>query len=266
MSENGSTSPRRWRSSGMCPSPASSACLRVRVREVVRRRPTMRPACTGRKPGDRVDQLALAVRVDAGEPEDLARRAPRSSTSRTVSSPRSSITVRSSTSSSGSPGCGGLLVDAQQHLAADHHPREALLGRARRRDRVDDDAAPQRRDAVGDLEHLVQLVRDEDDRLPLRLQRAEDLEQLLRLLRGEHGGRLVEDQDLRAAVERLQDLDALLLADGDPVDARVGVDGEPVALGELAHALRARRRSRAARRRGAARSRARCSPRPSSPG
>ena len=50
---------------------------------------------------------------------------------------------------------------------------------------------------------------------PWRLQRAEDLEQLLRFLRREHGRRLVEDQDLRAAVERLQNLDALLLADGD---------------------------------------------------
>ena len=168
-------------------------------------------------------------------------------TSRTASSPRSSITVRFSTAAAARPGVAGVLVDAQQHLAPDHHPRETLLGRALGRDRVDDDAAPQRRDPVGDLEHLVQLVRDEDDRLALRSSATEDLEELLRLLRRQHGGRLVEDQDLRAAVERLQDLDALLLADRDAVDARV----RDRRRGRSARRARARacvrRRSRAAR-------------------
>ena len=82
--------------------------------------------------------------------------------------------------------------------------------RRHRRDRL---SAAERRDPVGDLEHLVQLVRDEDDRRALPRQRADDLEELVRLLRRQHGGRLVEDQDLGAAIERLQDLDALLLAD-----------------------------------------------------
>ena len=48
--------------------------------------------------------------------------------------------------------------------------------------------------------------------------------------------RLVEHEDLRAAVERLEDLDALLLGDGDVLDARVGIDREAEAVGELAHA------------------------------
>ena len=37
-------------------------------------------------------------------------------------------------------------------------------------------------------------------------------DELARLLRGQDGRRLVEDEDLRAAIERLQDLDPLLLA------------------------------------------------------
>ena len=57
----------------------------------------------------------------------------------------------------------------------------------------------------------------------------------LRLLRRQHRGRLVEDEDVRLAVERLEDLHALLLPDRDPVDPRVRVDGEPVAVGDLAH-------------------------------
>ena len=56
------------------------------------------------------------------------------------------------------------------------------------------------------------------------------------LLRREHGRRLVEDQDARLAVERLQDLDALLLAERELPDARARVDGDPVALAELGDA------------------------------
>ena len=51
--------------------------------------------------------------------------------------------------------------------------------------------------------------------LPSACRLLHDREQLGRLLRRQHRRRLVEDQDLGAAVERLQDLDALLLADGD---------------------------------------------------
>ena len=78
---------------------------------------------------------------------------------------------------------------------------------------------------------------DEHNGLPLLREAADDLEQLLRLLRREHRRRLVEDEDVRAAVERLQDLDALLLADRDVLDAGMRVDGQRVALGELADPL-----------------------------
>ena len=46
--------------------------------------------------------------------------------------------------------------------------------------------------------------------------------------RRQHAGRLVEDQDLGAAIERLQDLDALLQADRQLLDHRVGIDLQPV--------------------------------------
>ena len=102
---------------------------------------------------------------------------------------------------------------------------------------------------------------------PSRLRLRDDLEQLPRLLRRQHRRRLVEDQDVGAAVERLQDLDALLLADRDVVDPRVRVDREAERSRQLAHALLARRvvvEQHAAR--ASARRRARCSRRPSSPG
>ena len=73
--------------------------------------------------------------------------------------------------------------------------------------------------------------------LPSAWRLFDDREQLARLLRREHGGRLVEDQDVGAAVERLQDLDALLLADRDLRDERGRVDREA----ELAARSRATR-------------------------
>ena len=72
--------------------------------------------------------------------------------------------------------------------------------------------------------------------MPSALQRLEHAEQVARLLRGEDRGRLVEHEDPRVAVQRAQDLHALLHADADVLDARVGVDGQAVAVGQLAHA------------------------------
>ena len=96
--------------------------------------------------------------------------------------------------------------------------------------------AAQHRHAVGDGRHLVQLVRDEDHRSPLVGHRPQRHEERLRLLRRQHRGRLVENQDPRLAVERLQDLDALLLAERELPDPRARVDGDPVALAELGDA------------------------------
>ena len=77
------------------------------------------------------------------------------------------------------------------------------------------------------VEHLVELVRDEEDRVALGLELAQVAEQRLDLLRHQHGGRLVEDDDLRAAVEHLQDLDPLPLADAEPLDQLVGSRPKP---------------------------------------
>ena len=73
---------------------------------------------------------------------------------------------------------------------------------------------------------------DEQDALALGSQILHDLHELFDLLRGQHGGRLVEDQDLVVAVQHLEDLGALLHADGDILDQRVGVDGQAVLLRE----------------------------------
>src|SRR3546814_1739240 len=93
--------------------------------------------------------------------------------------------------------------------------------------RSDELALAQHGDAVGHRHDLVQLVRDEDDGEALRHHGLQGGEERLDLLRRKHGGRLVEDEDAGAAVERLQDLDALALAHREVADEAPGVDGEP---------------------------------------
>ena len=189
-----------------------------------------------RQPGERVDQLALAVSVDACEADDLSRahleRDPAHRRQPALVEDVQILHLEQRLA-----GLGRLLVHAEEHLTPDHQRGQLLLGRALARKRLDLLAAPEDRHPVGDLEHLVQLVADEDDGHALAGQRAQDPEELERLLRREHGSRLVEDQDLRAAEEGLQDLDPLLLADADVLDARVRVDGELERLGDLLDAL-----------------------------
>ena len=83
-------------------------------------------------------------------------------------------------------------------------------------------------DAVGNLDHFLQLVRDEYDRLAAIDQVADGREQVLRFAGRQHGRRLVQDEDLGAAIERLEDLDALAHADRDIGDAGVGIDRQAV--------------------------------------
>jgi hypothetical protein len=78
-------------------------------------------------------------------------------------------------------------------------------------------------------------VRDEHHRAAVGGERAEHAPQLAHLGRRQHGGGLVEHEHARAAVEHLEDLDALRLADAQVGHAPRRVDAEPRALGERAH-------------------------------
>jgi hypothetical protein len=98
-------------------------------------------------------------------------------------------------------------------------------------------AAAHHRDGVAQGHDLLELVRDQQHRGAAVAQRSQRHEQLLGLGRREHGGGLVEDEDARAAVQRLEDLQALALAHGQLVHQRVerhhqaGVAHQHVELG-----------------------------------
>ena len=163
----------------------------------------------------RLEQLGLAVAGDAGDADDLAGAHVEATRPRRMATPRASLTVEVlDLEQLTAPGLAGALLDAQQHAAADHQ-----LGELRR-------AWSRRSRSVA---HHLALAHDRDSSviamisrslwvmrmivLPWSLQLLEDAEQVVGLGRRQHAGRLVEDQDVGAAVERLQDLDALLQAD-----------------------------------------------------
>ena len=83
----------------------------------------------------------------------------------------------------------------------------------------------------------MQLVRDEDQPATVVGELAQRGEQIVDLGRGQHRGRLVEHEHLGVAVQRLEDLGALALADGELPDVRVRIDLQAVPLGHLGEAL-----------------------------
>ena len=177
-------------------------------------------------------QLGLAVALDAGDAEHLA-----------AVDPQRDVVEQ--------PPAGGVLerdVGELEHLlvgdrrllgvrggqlGADHQLGELAGGDVGGAYGGHGGAAADDGDVVGDGEHLVELVRDEDERVALLLELPEVREERVHLLRHQHRRRLVEDDHLGAAVEDLEDLHPLALADAEPLDELVGVEAEAVGRGDL---------------------------------
>ena len=154
----------------------------------------------------------------------------------TAVSPRSSTTLRSDTSRPSPPGAGEAPFSTRRSTS---RPTMRFASPASSTSEVTTVPTERpRRSTVTRSEissSSLSLCEMKTIEVPCSRSPLQHLEELTGLLRGEDRGRLVEDEDPRAAVESPQDLDALLLADADVGDARVRVDGQAVALGELAH-------------------------------
>ena len=158
----------------------------------------------------------LAVARHAGDGHDLAAAQRRAIT---PSQRGRAAAARTLTSRSAAHGVAGAALRGAARATAStarptiHCASCACVGAGGARPAATSLPRAQHRDAVRHAQHLVELVADEDDRQALRHHLRQRGEQRLALLRRQHRGRLVEDQDARAAVQRLQDLDALALAD-----------------------------------------------------
>ena len=216
-------------------------------------RPARAGRCRRRRRSPTISPAAHRQRQAAARPRARGRRATR----------------RSSHLEHRLAGLGGRLLDAQQHVAADHQPREA---RARWRPAVGTVSIflPRRstvtRSAISSTSSSLWVMKTID--VPVVAQRAQHPEQLVRspapsARRSARRGRgccasrysaLAGSRRAAACRPSMSSITA------------VRVDREAVALRQLAHALRAPSRSPAARRVARLGRRARCSRPPSSPG
>ncbi len=231
-SENGRTSPNRWRSAGTYATPASFIS---RGPAPVTSLPasSIRPPVGLRRPMIASTSSSWPLPATPAMPEDLAR--PDLEVDRADGRVAAVVGDLETRHAKGRPGrVRFAAVHGQLDRSADHQLGEVRLVGLRRDPLADDLAAPDDGDPVGDLEDLVQLVADEDDAVTRVGQPPEDPEDLLGLLRRQDRRRLVEDEDLRVAVQDLEDLDPLLPADRERADLGVGVDLEAEPLTELA--------------------------------
>ena len=189
---------------------------------------------SGRRPGqaqDHLPQLGLAVALDPGHAEDLA--GGHLETDVVEQDGAVGHQAHALQDQAGAGGAGRGLVDAQGDVVAHHESRE-LARRGGGIGGAHDGAAADDGDRVRHLADLAQLVGDEDDGGARGPEVAHDPHELVGLLGGEHGGGLVEDEHPGLAGQGLDDLHALLDADGQVLDAGGRVDVEAEALGDLA--------------------------------
>ena len=125
----------------------------------------------------------------------------------------------------------------RRQFAAHHQQRQVVLAGRGHGLIGHQPAAAQHGHAIGHRDHFIELVADEDHAHAVGNEVAQRGEQRLGLLRREHRGRLVEDQDAGAAVQRLQNLHALPFADRQAADLRLRIHAEAEALAEVEQAL-----------------------------
>ena len=185
------------------------------------------------EPGQHIEQLALAVARDPGDADDFTGM----NREGCVRQARHALPVDHAQSGDFQhrlPGRSGGLFHLQEHTAADHQfgqCRRRRAGGIKRRYHL---APAHHRDAVGHGHDLAQFVGDQDHCLALRAQGPQQVKQRVGFRRGQHGGRFVQNENIGAPVERLQDFDPLLQADRKIADNGVRFDSEAIVAGEPA--------------------------------
>ena len=180
------------------------------------------PAVDGIELGDRANDLALTVPLDARDADDLARAHLQADSAHGAPHPD----VAQNEHGLSSPDRARPALEGSHALVAHDGSSERthFVARARHVARLDDRSAPHHRRDVGKIANFIQLVRDDDDRPPCVGQSAQRRVQRARLPGGEHRGRLVQDHDTRVAVQRPRDLDPLALTNAQRRDPRVPGD------------------------------------------
>ncbi len=127
--------------------------------------------------------------------------------------------------------------DVERDRTADHHVGHfgsvgVFCGHV-----TDKYALAQHGNTVGNRFYLVELVRNDHNGLSVVAHVSQNMEQTLGFLRRKHGRGLVENQNVRTAIENLYDFNRLLLRNGHVVDFLVGVDLKAIEAADVADLL-----------------------------
>ena len=129
-------------------------------------------------------------------------------------------------------------VNIQRHRASDHHIGHFLGVRILRDQRADIPASTEYRHLVRQGLHFIQLVRDDHDGFPVVPHIPQNGEQLVCFLRRQHGGGLVQDQDIRSAVQHFDNLHRLLLGNRHIINLLARIHVKTVSVADLPDLLR----------------------------
>ena len=121
---------------------------------------------------------------------------------------------------------------------------QALLGQVLVVQRLDRMAVAHDRDAIGEVEHLAQVMGNIDDRHAFRAQLAHDVEQALALAARQSGIGLIKNKHARALTDGARNFDELHLGDRQPAHARVRIERVHAETFERGARLRAHHRPR----------------------
>ena len=181
------------------------------------------------QPGERLHQFGLAVALHAGHAENLAgphlqREAPHGQLVAVVHH------LQAVHGQHRLAGPGRRLFHAQRHRAPHHHGGQAALVGLGWGHGAHHLPLAQYHDAVGQGQHLFELVGNKDHRFAPGHQCPDDDEQIVDFLGGQHRRGLIQDQHVGIAIEHLDDLDALLHAHGQCGYHSVRIDLQAVLL------------------------------------
>src|SRR5215216_657271 len=119
------------------------------------------------------------------------------------------------------------------NLATNHEFRQVILIGLRGDARTNNFSAADDRNAIGDLQHLIELVANENNAMPLGGEAAQDCEDFHRFLGCEYCSWLIEDEYACIAIECFEDLHPLLPANRKGFYAGVRVDFKTKAFPQI---------------------------------
>ena len=180
----------------------------------------------GNDTDERFDQRVLTVPFDAGNAENLAL------VHDEVDRPEPAARTGDVSLETAHPKHRGTAFErsalrCQQHVALHHEAGQFRDTRGGCGERGDVGAVAENRDAIGETDHLVEVMGDEAHGAAVVTKMAKLREELGDLLRGEDRRRFVEDQEPHVAVQELGDLDFLPRSDRKCSYDRVGFEPEP---------------------------------------